>query len=860
MKNLIVYLFGLLALVACRKKEINDDKTPIPPITVSSGLLSSSPGFPVANKSVTITLDVSQGNKELLGLDEIYIHTGVITDKSTSSTDWKYMVNNNFTIVHSPSRMTPLGNNKFSLTFIPNDFYHIPEGEKILKLAMVFRNANGTKVARNADGSDIYVSIFEDGKLNVNFTNPVFEPLFEPKPVIQIQNIGQELTVTGVSSAKANLSLLLNGESFAQVSNATSISGKVTIKVSGKQEITIKASNETENIEKSFSFIIGGEVEIADLPVKAKKNGITIINGGKSVIYTLYAPNKKYIHLLGDFNNWQVDNAYALKRTTDGKTWWIQVDDFLPNTEYAYQFLVEGDLRIADPYSELVLDPNNDSAIPFTTYSSLKAYPSGKTTGIVSAFNTSPQQYSWQQTNFVKPAKEKLVIYELHLRDFIKSANYTTLIDTLNHLANLGVNAIELMPVNEFEGNSSWGYNPSFYLAPDKYYGTKSDLKKLIDECHKRGIAVILDMVLNHSFGQSPMVQLYFDKQTNKVSNSPWFNTEPTHPYNVGYDFNHESEATKSFVKNVLKFWIEEYHVDGFRFDLSKGFTQTNYGTLEANVDMWSRYDAGRVAIWKEYNNYIKSLSNDFYVILEHFAYNDEERELEADGMMFWNNMHYNFCEASMGYIVNSDFSKAFYTNHGFSNSGNLITYMESHDEERVMYKNIKYGNSSTNYSIKNINTALKRQEMTAAFLFSIPGAKMLWQFGELGYDISINQNTRTGEKPILWDYKTQPDRKQLYDRFAKFIKMKINNNVFNTRDFSYQLNTAVKQIILKGDDNNVVIVGNFDVEPRLATINFPVPGLWTNYLTKEKINVSQNYKVELQPGEYYIFSEYVMK
>lgn len=229
------------------------------------------------------------------------------------------------------------------------------------------------------------------------------------------------------------------------------------------------------------------------------------------------------------------------------------------------------------------------------------------------------------------------------------------------------------MPVNEFEGNLSWGYNPSFYFAPDKYYGAKTALQNFIDECHGRGIAVIMDMVLNHSFGQSPMVQLYFDG-TKPTSNNPWFNVDAKHPFNVGYDFNHESAATKKFSKDVIKFWMQQYKIDGFRFDLSKGFTQTQ----SSGDDVFRKYDASRVAIWKDYNSYIKSIDpNNFYVILEHFAEESEEKVLADDGMMLWNNLNYNMNEATMGWITNSNFQWGFYANHGFSKSENLVSYGE---------------------------------------------------------------------------------------------------------------------------------------------------------------------------------------
>ena len=122
----------------------------------------------------------------------------------------------------------------------------------------------------------------------------------------------------------------------------------------------------------------------------------------------------------------------------------------------------------------------------------------------------------WNITNFSPPAKEDLVVYELLVRDFVKTHSYKTIQDTLDYLQRLGVNAIELMPINEFENNLSWGYNPSYHMALDKYYGSPERFKSLVDEAHKRGIAIILDVVFNHAFGQSPLCSLYWDAAGNK--------------------------------------------------------------------------------------------------------------------------------------------------------------------------------------------------------------------------------------------------------------------------------------------------------------------------------------------------------
>lgn len=859
--KLILFLLLLIVVTACRKTpDMPPPETPLPAPVGSSGpgLISSSVEFPSEDAPLTLTFDPSKGNTELNGFSgDVYIYTGVITQQSSSPTDWRYVKSTSFNAPDAAAKMTATATGKYQITISPRTFYGVPVGEKILKMVMLFRNADGTKVARNKDKSDIYLPLYDAGTLQVKFSSPALEPTFIPSPEVSIKLVGEQLSVTAISSKSATLSLSLNGTSFASAANALQISGTAKTVTAGQQLIKVTATEGSNTAEATFAFVISGTVETASLPTGAK-DGVVFTNGGTSAIVTLFAPNKENVYLIGDFNDWKPESKHFMKRSPDGNKWWVQIDGLSSSQQYAYQFLVDGKLKIADPYAQVVLDPSNDRFIPVATYPSLHPYPTGKTTGIVSVMQGNSSNYAWKVNTFKRPEKNKLVIYELHLRDFLGSPNYSTLTDTLNYLSRLGINAIELMPVNEFEGNSSWGYNTSFYFAPDKYYGTKQALQRVIDECHSRGIAVILDMVLNHSFGQSPMVQLYFDETTGKPSASPWFNADPTHPFNVGYDMNHESAATKTFVKNVVKFWMEEYKVDGFRFDLSKGFTQKNSGTSDASVGAWGAYDASRVAIWKNYNAYIKGLDpNNFYVILEHFGADSEEKELAAEGMMFWNNINHNANEASMGFLANSNFSRGFYSTHGFPDPDNLITYMESHDEERMMFKNLNYGNSAGSYSVKTLETALKRQEMAAAFLFSIPGPKMIWQFGELGYDISINNNGRTGEKPVYWDYYKTPARKALYDLYAKMIRLKKNNNIFDTKNTTYNLSGPVKYIKLESADNTLVVVGNFDVTGQSASVEFGSSGVWYNALGGTDINLTGTaYSATLAAGEYHVYSK----
>ncbi len=579
-------------------------------------------------------------------------------------------------------------------------------------------------------------------------------------------------------------------------------------------------------------------------------DGVTFINSGTSVIFNLYAPGKTSVSVMGDFNNWA---GAKMNETPDGTRWWLQVDNITPATEYAYQYLVDGTLKIADPYTEKVLDPANDQYIPASVYPNLKPYPAGQS-GIVSTFQATPTAYTWKVTNFTRPAPKNLVIYELLVRDFIATHSYQTLTDTLNYLSNLGVNAIELLPVNEFEGNDSWGYNTNFMFALDKYYGTKNDYKAFIDACHARGIAVIQDIVLEDQFGSSPMVQLYADANGAPTKSNPWLDPQITHPDGVGYQMNHEKAATQYYTKNVMKYWMQQYHIDGFRFDQAKGFTET-VSTDEAS---WANYDAGRVATWESYNTYMKSLDPTFYVILEYFAANSEESVLANQGMMMWTNLSTPAQQATMGYAATPvwDLSGLFYDGYGFTSPYNLVAYFESHDEERTMYKNEMYGNSSGSYNVTNIPTALAREEMAAVFLMSSPGPKMMWQFEELGYDISIGYAGRLGDKPILWNYETDVNRHHLYTIYSKMINMKIKNPVFSSTSFKYNLTGSVKTVQLLDPTANVEIIGNFDVVSQPTTISFPSAGTWYDNITGTSITITNaSYSVTLAPGEYHVYS-----
>lgn len=817
----------------------------------NSQVVSTEPIFPTQDGDVVVTFDATKGNGALAGFTgDVYAHTGVITSTSTTPSDWKFVVAD-WATDDPRIKMNRVGTDLYQLSYNIQDFYGFPESTEALQLAFVFRNLNGDIVGRDTDGSDIFVDLNSNAALITTFFSPESENL--------VVSPGETIEVNAGSSVQADLTLTDNGQ-VIESTTGTSIVTTITAMGEGDHEVVFTASTGSESQSVSFNyFVLDASTNVADPPA-GTLNGINRLSES-SIILQLNAPLKESVFVLGSFNDWSISGDYLMNKSTDGNKFWLQIDNLDPNEVYTYQYLIDGSITIADPYSELILDPNSDSFIPASTYPDIPEYPTGETTGFVTVLETAPASFDWQTNDFEAPKKTDLVVYELLLRDFFEARNFQTLKDTLDYLERLGINAIELMPVSEFENNDSWGYNPSFHMALDKFYGSREAFKELVDEAHARGMAVILDVVYNHAFGQSPLVTMYWDPANNRpAANSPYHNPIPKHPFNVGFDFNHESEHTKEFVKQTLEFWIEEYRVDGFRFDLSKGFTQVD--NLN-DVGAWGRYDASRIAILTDYANHVWSIDPDSYIIMEHFAENQEEKEMADLGMMFWNNQNFQYAEASMGYPNN--LNGADYQDRGWA-FPHLITYMESHDEERMNYKNQQFGNSSGNYDTRDFQTGLRRVELASTFFYTIPGPKMLWQFGELGYDFSINtcvngtvtDNCRLDRKPIRWDYLDDPDRLRLYTITSSLIYFKTQFPVTETTDYALNIsNNTTKSIHLNHEDFNTTVIGNFGVSPNTIDPQFQNEGMWYEYFTGDSLMVTNtNSSIFLEAGEYRLYTD----
>jgi 1,4-alpha-glucan branching enzyme len=856
-------------------------------ITLKAQLLTWTPQFPNDNSTIVITMDATSGNQGLLGFTgTVYMHFGVITNLSTNNSDWRY-VPTVWATTTAP-QATPAGTNKWTFTITnPRAYFNVPASETILRIAMLFRDGPGTKVQRNADGSDIYVPIFAPGTKAIQFTQPFIKPTYNITNETVTATVGQAVPATAIASTSTDvLKMYFNGTQISGPTSATNtITGNPTVTTPGNQLIVAELFSGATSYYDTVQFYVSPNNNIAPLPAGVKE-GINYGANCTSATLVLYAPNKGNAVVIGDFtgSNWLPQTQYQMNKTPDGNYYWLTINGLTSGQEYAFEYLVDNAIYVADPYSEKILDPYNDQFIPAATYPNLKPYPnninvSPGQNGFVSVLQTCAPAYQWQVTNFTKPDKRNLMTYELLVRDFGDAApnNYQLLIDTMSYFKRLGINAIELMPVNEFSGNQSWGYNPTFFTALDKAYGTKNKLKEFIDTCHKNGIAVIMDVVYNHEDSyNAPHGKLYWDAANNRpAANNPWLNTAAPHPYSVFEDFNHTNAATQYLVSRSLKYWLDEYKVDGFRFDLAKGFTQTptNTGTVE-------NYDASRVANLKRYYDSIVPNYPGTYMILEFLGQQrQEEVEYSNIGFMLWGNNNFTYNEATKGFANNSDFSKIVYN----SNQSQFTTpaafgYMESHDEERLMYRNLQNGNASGGYDVKNLATALVRQAAAASLFFTVPGPKMVWQFGERGYDVSINfGGSNVSNKPPKWEYMADPNRRKLYDAYAKLIKFRLDNPaVFNSTTFTYDFfdgNGLFKRFQIadpSATGKKVTVVANLDVVPQTRTVTFQTTGDWTNFLsdgmltggtgvngnTGTTFNISAAAQsITLQPGEYHVYT-----
>ena len=837
------------------------------------------------NESITITVDINSTSTNCNTINnpsKVYMHSGIGND----SDPWGFNVIGNWGQDDGVGEMTNTSGNNWSITIIPETYFNLTsvQVENAIKMGMVFRNSDGTQELKANGCSDFF---FEIGTFQISLSSPI-------QNSTTILNSGDNIAITATNiGGNATYVLKTNGNILNTQSNTSSYSFTHT-NITNNQSYELEVTLASTTIVKQFSALINPGSNIGVMPTNYQ-DGITYLSDTKAVL-VLYATGKDFVYAAGSFNNWQPTTNHAMKKDpTRNNKFWIELTGLTPGQIETYQYWVydqspisgsPNEVKTADPYSTLVLSTFDDSYIPAITYPNMPVYPIGQDRE-VSVLQTGQTAYNWQVTDFQKPAKEDLVIYELLIRDFDANRNFQDVIDRIDYFKDLNINAIELMPVMEFEGNESWGYNTAFHMALDKFYGTEDKFRELVDVCHQNGIAVILDLALNHAFGRNPMVRMWMDDPDNNgwgepSSENPYFNTVAKHSYSVGYDFDHSSPRTQDYVNRVIKHWIQEFNIDGFRWDLTKGFTQN---CTASDQGCTNNYQADRVAVLKQYADYSWSLDPDHYVIFEHLGGTQEQKEWadyridEGKGIMLWGKMTSPYNQLTMGYSSNSNLSGMGHNSQNFIGK-RLIGYAESHDEERLMYNNLQYGASNGSYDVTTLSTALERMPALGAISLTIPGPKMLWHFGELGMENSIftcNNGTVNesggNDGDCKLDTKPQPQwtsnwpsdttRNEIYTTWSRLNALKINEAVF---EGSYSINsgTLTPKIYIWDDSiattelKNIVIISNFDLSNQNVVPNFPYTGVWYDLMDASgntTVTVSNTSSaINLPPGTFKIF------
>lgn len=840
---------------------------------------SVSPSTFEESAAITITINGSSINESTWGITDHSLYMWAWAFDTNDTTQKGTPNNGAWDASSEASKFTyNSASDTYTKTITPTSYYNVTG---IGRIGFLIKAKDGTGDKKSQD------ILVEVGSFQVTLNSPA-----ESSTTIIASGSSFNIAATNTNGA-ANYTLKANGTTIDTKASIATYSFNHT-SITANQSYELNVTQGATTLTEKFNVIVNPNTVSEALPA-GLVDGINYnATDATKATLVLDAPLKDFVYVAGSFNNWQPSSAYAMKKDPASGKFWLELTELVSGVNNTYQYWVvdatplansPAMVKTADPYSTLVLSPYDDGGIPAASYPNIPVYPAGQNFE-VTVLKTGQAPYNWQVTNFAKPEKDKLVVYEVLVRDFDAARNYQSLIDKIEYFKTLKINAIELMPVMEFEGNESWGYNTSFHMALDKFYGTSDKLKELIDVCHQNGIAVILDVALNHAFGRNPMVRMWMndpdgDGFGSPTTENPYFNTVAKHTYSVGEDFNHQSLKTQYYVERVVKQWIEEYKIDGFRWDLTKGFTQACTAADEACTN---KYQQDRVDILKKYADYSWSLDPTHYTIFEHLGTDEEEKqwadyrvaETPGKGVMMWGKMTDSYNELSMGYPAN--ISRMMSSGHGFT-ANRLMGYAESHDEERLMYKNVQYGNSAGTYNVKTLNTALSRMSAIGAVSLLIPGPKMIWHFGELGWDDSIftckdgsvNDASATLSGDCKLDTKPQPqwaenwlgnaNRNKIYYDWAKMINLKVTEPVFSGTATMASANTLTVNIKITNSTlastqlKDVLILANFDVTAKNVATGFQYTGTWYNLMDNTSLTVTDvNATINLGPGEYRIY------
>jgi malto-oligosyltrehalose trehalohydrolase len=503
-----------------------------------------------------------------------------------------------------------------------------------------------------------------------------------------------------------------------------------------------------------------------------------------TVRFALWAPWKKSVHLIGDFNQWD-KQADPMEVNEEG-IWSIEKE--IQAETCRYQFVIDGETIIGDPYArkiEWVEGSDQPHAI----------------------VDLNQEPYAWNDGEFGIRPLNQLVIYELHVGNFSPEGTFQGVTDRLDYIASLGVDAIEIMPIQEFPGDISWGYNPAYFFAPETSYGSIEDFKRLVDSAHQKGIGVILDMVFNHSTGDSPINRLY------SYDENPYMSTDGN-PWGFP-DLNHWNDATKRLIHDIQSYWLTEFHIDGFRYDYAEGIRYDGINGMS-----FIAWDA-------------RQTKAHAYLIAEDFVADPSAvvRDTEIDASWHWQFARMVTAQLREGEYKGYQYGDLVglsrvltFSGQGYQDNAQPINYLESHDEERVIYEIL------TNPALDDA-AAIRKSMLGAILLFTAQGVPMLYSGQEFGHK---NKKTIDVDK-LAWDYLEGDAGKALFNHYATLINLRHQQGALHHNNFEVLVVDHERKLLAfhRWDDAGsvVVVAVNLTGTTQKLTIPFPRAGVWHEWL-----------------------------
>lgn len=536
--------------------------------------------------------------------------------------------------------------------------------------------------------------------------------------------------------------------------------------------------------------------------------------------FNLFAPYNKAVALIGSFSDWK---EIPMEKGKDG---YFRTTVELEDGSYQYKFRVQSKswffepdqwVEVVDPYATDIDDPTQNGVVRIKEGERIV------------------DTYVWQHDDKPLPADRELVIYEMHVADFsggeddpYARGKYKHAVEKLDYLCDLGINAIELMPVKEYPGDYSWGYNPRYFFAPESSYGSTQELKHFIDECHARGIRVIMDGIYNHSEAESPLTQIDHDYWYHHSPRDPDNNWGPEFNYEF-FDENLQTYPARRFIGETVRFWVQEYHIDGIRYDAARQIA--NYDFMH-----WITEEAKKTAG-----------SKPFYNIAEHIPETTSITNFDGPMDGCW---HDSFRYTLNAHICGDTFDLEQLKDaldckrQGFMGATNVVNYLTNHDHNHVLAE----------LGDREIfdDEAFKRAKLGAALLMTAVGVPLIWmgeEFGEYKY--------KTIEPcKIDWTLLGNDLNRGLFDYYKGLIHLRKNNHALYTENIDFFHENAEAQVLAytrwNDEGSRVVVVANFSGNylAGYTVPNFPANGTWHEWTYDHDIEAG-DHQIILDLAEY---------